>query len=578
MAPWDGTPRVKTRLRLSEAVRAIRLVTRSRGTVVLAGVLIGAGLLLGACSSSSDSGGGAITDQPTPKPGGTYNYPLTADPVSIEPLNAQESAGMQVAHQVFQGLARYVMNDEGESIAEPDIAESWGTTDSQTWTFHLKKGVMFQPPVSREVVAQDFVDSWNRVTDPKNQSYVSYILAPVEGCDDGGYQVDPKRGLTGVKAIDDYTVEVKLRYPFAEFPQALGHPVAAVTPVEYIDQVGARKYAQKPVGSGPYMVESWEHDRSITLVKNPAYWDKSAGGPYVDTIDMPIIAEAQTVWRRFQKGDLDYAMVPPGQVAAAENDPKVKSGEWSAQRWPALAVSFIGMNMTDKTLGQSLDLRKALAESTDAQNVVAAVTGGVAQPATGYVPSGTPGFVADQSPYTYSPEDAKTIVDGIGGAPTLQYWYDTNEGHQKVGEVLQAGWAKAGINVDLVDFAWGTFLDKLSKGDSGSVSQLFRSGWIADYPSMDDFLYPLFQSDRARTGSYTFYSSQQVDDLLLRARSTADARQRHDLYAQAERLILTDMPAIPLYFYRRFRVTDDRIAGFFENPMGYTDMWTLWHK
>jgi len=545
---------------------------------MLAGVLIVAGLLLGACGSGSDNGGGATTDQSTPKPGGAYNYPLTDNPVSIEPLNAQEPEGMQVAHQVFQGLAKYVMNGKGELVAEPDIAESWDTTDSQTWTFHLKKGVMFQPPVSRQVVAQDFVDSWNRVTDPKNQSSESYILAPVEGCNDGGSQVDPKKGLTGVTAIDDYTLEVKLRYPFAEFPQSLGHTVAAVTPVEYIDRVGAREYGQTPVGTGPYMVESWKNNQSITLVRNPAYWDKSAGGPYIDTINMPIIRESRTVWLEFQKGNLDYAVVPPGQVAAAENNPKVKSGEWSAKRWPTLAVYFIGMNMTDKTLGQSLDLRKALAESADAVNVINIVDEGVPLPATGYVPEGVPGYRAGQSPYKYNPEDAKTTIDGIGGAPTLQYWHDANEGNQKIGEVLQAGWAKAGIDVNLSNFEWGTFLDKLSKGDSGSGSQLFRSGWIADYPSMDNFLYPLFQSDQARTGSYTFYSNKQVDDVLLEARSTADAQQRHNLYAQAEKLILTDMPAIPLYYYRHFRVTNNRIAGFFENSMGYTDMWKLWVK
>lgn len=551
--------------------------TKWRGLVILAGVLIVAGLLLGACGSSSSSSSSPAA-QTSPKPGGTYNYPLTANPVSIEPVNAQESEGMQVAHQVFQGLAKYIMNDKGEMEAVPCIAESWKTTDSQTWTFHLKKGVMFQAPVSREVTAQDFVDGWNYVTDPKNQSYVSYILAPVEGSDDGGYQVDPKKGLTGVKAIDPYTLEVKLRYPFAEFPQTLGHTVASAWPVDYAKKIGAKAYGQKPVGTGPYMVQSWKNNQNITLVKNPAYWDKSAGGPYVDTINMPIIPESQTMWLEFQKGSLDYSVVPPGQVAAAEANPKVKSGEWSTKKWPDLGVYFIGMNMTDKTLGQNLDLRKAIAESADATNVINIVNEGVSLPATGYVPEGIPGYRADQSPYKYNPADAKTIVAGMGTAPTLNYWYNTDAGHQKVGEVLQAGWAKVGINVKLSNFEWGTFLDKLSKSNQGSGSQLFRMGWLADYPSMDNFLYPLFQTSQARTGSYTFYSNKQVDALLLQARSTADAQQRYNLYAQAEKLILTDMPAVPLYYYRDFRVNNNRIGGFVHNPMAFTDMWTVWVK
>ncbi len=97
-------------------------------------------------------------------------------------------------------------------------------------------------------------------------------------------------------------------------------------------QVGVKAYGQKPVGTGPYMVESWKNNQSITLVKNPDYWNKAAGGPYIDTIDMPIINSAQTQWLEFQKGSIDYSVVPPGQVAAAEDNPKVKSGEWTAKK------------------------------------------------------------------------------------------------------------------------------------------------------------------------------------------------------------------------------------------------------
>ena len=411
---------------------------------------------------------------------------------------------MQVAHQVFEGLVKHQMNDKGEMVAVPCIAESWDTKDSQTWTFHLKKGVMFQAPVSREVTAQDFVDGWNYVTDPKNQSYVSYVLAPIEGSDDGGYQVDPKKGLTGVKAIDPYTLEVKLRYPFAEFYQTLGHTVASAWPLDYAKKIGAKAFDQKPVGTGPYMVQSWKNNQNVTLVKNPAYWDKSAGGPYIDTINMPIIPESQTVWLEFQKGSLDYSVVPPGQVAAAEANPKVKSGEWSAKKWPNLAVYFIGMNMTDQTLSQRPDLRKALAESADAhRRHQHRVRRRHAAPATGFVPEGIPGWTGPThvAPTRHNdPKGRHGSLAGLGTAPTLNYWFNTDAGHQKVAEVLQAGWKHVGINVTLSNFEWATFLDKTSKGQ-GSGSQLFRRGWIADYPSIDNVLYPLFQSSQAPTGS-----------------------------------------------------------------------------
>ncbi len=538
---------------------------------------------LAACDGGSGSGATPAADEGTPTPGGTLVYPLPGEPVSIEPLNAQDSSGLQVAHQVFEGLARWVL-DDGVLATRPGIAETWESKDAQTWIFHLRPGVTFQAPVSRPVTAQDFVDSWTRVTDPDNQSYVAYILAPLEGCDDRGYQTDPAQGLTGVQALDDQTLQVTLRYPFADFPATLGHPVAAVTPVDYIDEVGEKAYAKKPVGTGPYAVASWKHDKEIALTRNPAYWDEERAG-YVDGVELPIYEDVEGMWEAFQEGDLDCSQVPSEELASVSASPEEAADgaspsasprAWSTGSWPAAAVYFTGVNMTDPTLGSSLELRKAISQSADAQTVAGEVGEAVATPVAGYVPPGIPGQKDAQNPYPFDVAAATTAVTALGSAPTLNYWYDVNEDNRRIAETLVAGWAQAGISVAPSEYEWGTFVDKLSRGNHGSGSQLFRVAWIADYPAMDAFLYPLFQSDQSRTGSYTFYSNKGVDDLLQKARATMDAQQRQNLYAQAEKLILTDMPAVPLYSYRYFRVVGTRVHGFQVDPMGMTDMASLW--
>ena len=543
--------------------------------VLLAAALLVVAGSLAACGDDSPEGKPVKDEGGTPKAGGTLTFPLPGEPVSIEPLNAQDASGLQVAHQVFQGLTRWVRNDDGVLVTEPDIAATWESKDAQTWVFHLKQGVTFQTPVSRAVTAQDFVDSWTRVTDPDNESYVAYVLAPIEGCDDRGYQTDPSLGLTGVTALDDRTLQVTLRYPFADFPATLGHPVAAVTPVDYIDQVGDKAYARQPVGTGPYTVRSWRHDKEIRLARNTAYWDKDQPG-WVDAVDLPIYEDPESMWADFREGKLDCSQVPVEQVSSVTASPEVSDGRWAAGSWPAAALYFVGMNMTEPTLGGSLDLRKAVCQSADARTVVDDVSQGVAEVAAGYVPAGIPGQKGAQNPYPYDLESATSAMTTMGGAPTLNYWYDTNADHGRIADTLVAGWSQAGITVKASAYEWGTFLEKLSRGNSGSGSQLFRVAWIADYPAMDAFLYPLFQSDQSPSGSYTFYSNEGVDDLLQKARATMDDQQRHNLYAQAEKLILTDMPAVPLYFYRYYRVIGPRLHGFAVDPMGTTDMRAVW--
>ncbi len=263
-------------------------------------------------------------------------------------------------------------------------------------------------------------------------------------------------------------------------------------------------------------------------------------------------------------------------MAAITAGSEVADGAWTAGSWPAAALYFVGINMTDPTLGATLELRKALSQSADAQAVVDDVSPALAAAAAGYVPPGIPGHKDAQSPYPSDAAAAATAVTALGSVPTLNYWYDMNEDHRQHRRGARRRLEPGGLMVEPSDYEWGTFLDKLSRGNRGSGSQLFRVAWIADYPAMDAFLYPLFQSDQSRTGSYTFYSNKGVDDLLQKARATTDAQQRHNLYAQAEKLILTDMPAVPLYFYRYFRSPPDGCTGSPSTPWVLTDMRAVW--
>ena len=179
-------------------------------------------LILLVTTAGCDDVSKAAGQAPTPVPGGTYVVPLLWDPPSIEPLNTYDSESVMVNNQVFQGLVRWETGSDGIVRGVPGLAESWSASDDATvWTFRLKKGVRFQPPVSREVTARDVVADWNYVTDPANESAVQYTLGAIRGADATGYAA---KGLTGLKALDRYTLQVTLKFPFADFPLLLGQP------------------------------------------------------------------------------------------------------------------------------------------------------------------------------------------------------------------------------------------------------------------------------------------------------------------------------------------------------------------
>jgi peptide/nickel transport system substrate-binding protein/oligopeptide transport system substrate-binding protein len=537
-------------------------------------MLIALALVLAACGTSSNQGTSS-SNTGTPKAGGTYNYPLEGEPVGIAPNTYSESIGYNVVRQIFEGLFKYHVAADGSTMdTVPNLCTSYTVSpDAKVFTFHLKQGVMFQPPVNREVKAADWVASWNAVANPKNwvTGTPAYILEPIVGTDETG---GAKNGLTGVKAIGDWTIQVTLKYPFAEFPASLGHPILSVWPVDYAMKEGLKTFEQKPVGTGPYVLQKWVHNQEVDLVKNPSWWNASAtNGPFVDTIHMPEFADPSTEWLAFQAGNIDFTSVPTGQVQSSSNMAAQKG--WIAKKWPDLGTYFIDFNMKDPVVGgaKGLPLRQALSYSVDRNAVINTVSEGVPLMPNGVVPVGIPGSNLSTLPYPYDTAKATQIVKGLGTVPTLKLWYNTGANHDKILAPVQAGWQAIGLHVTMTGYEWGTYLTKCQQA---TQDQIYRLGWLADYPSMDDFLYPLFQSGVSGANTFTYYSNSTVDKLLATARGTVDTTQRLQIYAQAEKQILADAPIIPLYFYRDYRIMDTRVAGQQHDPMGSEDMNLVW--
>jgi len=495
------------------------------------------------------------------KLGGTFRIYIH-EPVSLDPPNSYESEGIQVIRQVFDGLVKY---DPETLETIPAVAESWDVSDDGLiYTFHLRKGVKFHS--GREVVADDFVYSWSRLTLKDTASYLAYHAEPIVGYDE--CQEGTADTLSGVKALDDYTLQVTLKYPYGDFIKTLGHVCFFPVAKEDIEKWGD-EYADHINGNGAFKFVEWVHDQYVTLERNGDYWGEKA---HLDNVKYVIFADENTAFLEFKAGNLEYTAIPQGKVESTRDDPKLKD---NAIIKPILAIYYFAMNVKNPPFADNLALREAVNYGIDRQNICDVINEGVSVPATGFVPPGIPGYEADMMEYTYDPEEAKEKLAEAGypdgeGLDPIQFGINVGSGHEMIAEAMQADLKEIGIEIEIVPMEWGTALEAFKNGEIS----FFRLGWLADYPIQDNFLFPLFYSESA--DNYSGYSNPEVDKMLLEARKIADEEERQAKYREVEKTILKDSAFALVYFYGARRIVQPYVKGFYLSNMEEYDLSKVW--
>jgi ABC-type transport system substrate-binding protein len=554
------------------------------GSVAAAVTVCLALMLASGCAGTAEtvSSGAGVSAAPsaTPRPGGTYDYPMDYDVSTLLPFRAFElDASETVAHEIYEGLVAYETQADGSVVTVPCLAQSWSANaDATVWTVRLRRGVRFQAPVDREVTAADVVADYRFAADPRNKSVLAYLYAIIVGTDDNGLVAPAEVNGFGVEALDRYTVRFTLKQPYAAFPETLGTASAWVWPVDYLRRVGAARFEQSPVGTGPFMLSRRVPGQYIDLARNPDWWNAPSGQPYLESVHFQVFKSVTSRLLAFQQGLIDYTWVPKGQIAASRSLPQVTSGAWEPRNLPTLAMRYVGFNMKDPVVGgaRGLPIRQAIAAAVDRRALVAAVYDGVDIPQTGLVPPVLAGW-NDGNPAAPPYDLARaTQLYRAAGSPSLQILCNGDlRDAVATAEWLSSACAAAGIRLKVrpVSFekameVWGT----------ARMPAVFLSGWIADYPSADNFLYDLFYSALSSMGSGTAYADKDVDRLLTLARSTSDVGRRYELNRRAAAEIMADLPAVPLIEFADYRLLNTRLAGFSVNPLYGVDMWKLWVK
>lgn len=522
-------------------------------------------LVLAACGggqtspSATTAPGGSGSTAPTTAPatGGTFTLPTTTEPASLDPNLATDSGSILVLNSVQRPLLWYDPKTL-EAVTDGGLASDFTVSDDGlTVTYTLKDGIKYSD--GTDIVAEDFVRSIKRLLDPHTASDYAYIagdikgaadllgLVPDEGKDFDDDAINAALDALGVKAPDPKTVEVTLAQPASYFPFITTMWLTSPLKEGWTDSKDYTEAANY-ISSGPFKLEDWSHNESLTLVPNENW----VGGtkPSVDEIDIRIFKDPDAAFAAYQADEIDMAAVPNANAAQmrAEHPDEVLQGD-------TLATYYLGFDMKDKdgAVAKSKALRHALSESIDRQQLIDTVRQGVGTPATSMVPKGMPGNQPDIG-LKFDAEKAKADLQtafsdlGVSSAADIpiELGFNADSGHEEIMAFIQAQWkANLGIEAKLTGVEWNTYLEQLSK----DPYDVFRLGWSADYPHPQNFL-GLFTCDSGNNDSG--YCSEEYDGLVAKANADPDFESQIATYNQAQEVLVEDAPVIFIYWYGRF--------------------------
>ena len=502
---------------------------------------------------------------------GTLYWGNGTEPQSLDPQIATGVPEHHIISAVMEGL---VLKDRKTLEPRPGVAKSWDISDDgRVYTFYLRDNARWSNGDPH--TAHDYAWSWWRALQPALGNLYAYMLFPIENAQKY-YEGDISDfDQVGVKALDDRTLQVTLKYPTPYFLQLLDHyslfPVHQATIEKFgdADQRGTRwTYEGNLVGNGPFQLVDWKINRRIVVQRNPHYWDKE--NVSLNEIIFIPIENIVTEERMFRAGQLHVTSSLPADkisVYREAKDPELRIA-------PYLGTYYYRLNVRKPQL-KDPRVRRALAMTVDRQKLVDNITKGGQLPAYAMTPPGTMGYFP-KSDLKFDPQGAKKLLADAGypngeGFPPTEILYNTNEGHRKVAVALQDMWKKhLNIDIRLLNQEWKVYLDSESAGQY----EISRAGWIGDYVDPNNFL-DLFLcgGGNNRTG----WCNEEYDRLILDvAPSMSSHSERLEVFQQAEKILLDDMPIIPIYTYTTVQLVDSSVKNFDANIMNaasYKDLY-----
>lgn len=513
-----------------------------------------------------------------PQPGGVLKWRMINNPPSLDPVTANITVSTRGASLYLETLVK--SSADGKEIL-PGLAEKWEAADNaKVWTFHLRKGAHFHKNVlgeptlngGREVTAEDVKYSFERLVKMKAaRVFFASSIAGFKELNDGKAEE-----WSGIKILDKYTVQFTLEQSFAPFLAVMTYPNFGVVPKEDAEKWG-KEFTFHPVGTGPFILEKWDHDSKIKFVKNPDYWGKDEKGnplPYLDGVELVVIPDNSIAYLEFKKGNIDVLPDIPDEYY---QEIKKDFGD-TFQQVAGLDVQYYGMNQT-KPPFDDIKVRQALNYAVNREGINNLVLNGRYTIAKGVLPPAMPAYNPDMRSYSFDPEKAKALLKeaGFESGFEMTLHYNNNPRHKAIAEAIQAQVSDLGIKMELSSSEIGAHYDAVRRGDYG----IFRAGWAGDYVDADNFLYTLFYSGNiGPQGNYSQYKNDEVDAWMTEARRETDPAKRIELYKKAEQKIVDDAVWLFLFYGVNSLVTNENVQNIHLSFLGdyMTPVTEVWMK
>lgn len=531
----------------------MRITKRAVG---LAGVAAVA-MLATACGTGPAATTGGTAAAPAPGQAGgeivvrgcTPENPLIAGDTS-------EVCGGNIIDAVASKLVHY---DAKTAEPQMDIAESIESDDNQKFTVTLKKGYKFSD--GTEVLAKNFVDAWNYTAYGPNGQQGGYFYNAIKGFDDtqctgddedaAGNEIDPCEGegapksetLSGLAVVDDHTFTIETTEVVGNLPVRLGYSAFAPQPDAFLADPKSDAFGKQPIGAGPYKVTS-NTATEIVLEKNADYSGKFAGN--VDKVTFRMYSSPAASYTDLLANNVDVVdVIPPDQLAGDAWKAALADRAQIAQTG---IIQWITFMPTDDQLKDNTKLRTALGAAIDRATITQEIFNGTRTPATGWVSPVVDGYKEGQCTdgCTFDPEKAKTLYAESGGYDgQLTISVNPDAGHEQWAEAICNGW-KNTLEVDCAVNITSSFAELRTQVKEGTLKGIVRGGWQMDYPSIENFLTPIYGAGAASNDSK--YNNADFQRLLTEAAAAKEASDSNAKYQEAEALLDETYPTLPLWY------------------------------